>query len=217
MNRSTSSSNNSKRATSRIVAIAVATCAACYAGNAQAQSIIRQPGNHPPYSVDLEPHFLFSWDDSYWGGGGLGLGMRATIPFLRNGPVSNINNDMGIGFGLDWATHGGCGGGIWGPNFNGNYYYYDCSGYSIYLPVVLQWNFYLTDIITVYGEPGFAFRYAHWSYTWNGPNNPQYYSNGYVDPLPVFGGGAKFMFGKSIGLNVRASYPYFSVGVSFLL
>ena len=218
MNRSTSSSDNSKHATRRVLAIAAATCAISYVGHAQAQSIIKQPGNHPPYSVDLEPHFLFSWDDAYWGGGGFGLGMRATIPFLRNGPVSTINNDMGIGFGLDWATHSGCGGGLWGPNYDRNgYYYYDCGAYSIYLPVVLQWNFYLTDIITVYGEPGFAFRYSHWSRTWNVGNAPYTVSDGQVDPVPVFGGGAKFMFGKTVGLNVRASYPYFSVGVSILL
>jgi hypothetical protein len=214
MNRLTSSRNNSKHATRQVLAIAIATCAACCAGNARAETIIRQPGNHPPYSVDLEPHFVFSWDDAYWGGGGFGLGMRATIPFLRNGPISNINNDMGIGFGLDWATHGGCGHGWWGPNYNG---YYDCGGYAIYFPVVLQWNFYITDIITVYGEPGFAFRYAHWSYTYNFQNAPRTFSDGYVDPLPVMAGGAKFMFGKTIGLNVRAGYPYFSVGASFLL
>ena len=85
------------------------------------------------------------------------------------------------------------------------------------MPVVLQWNFYITDIITVYGEPGFAIRYAHVSATLPYQNLPRDYSYGYTDPILVLSGGAKFMFGKTIGLNVRVGYPYFTVGASFLL
>ena len=200
----------------QILGIAVAACASVYVGQAHAQSIIKQPGNHPAYAVDLEPHLLFNWDDSYYSGGGYGLGLRATIPFLRNGPIPNINNDMGIGFGLDWATRGSCNRYYPIPAYN--YGYYDCSAYSIYVPVVLQWNFYLTDIITVYGEPGLAFRYSHVSYSYYVANGViQSWSDSSTDPVPVFGGGAKFMFGKTVGLNVRIGYPYFSVGASFLL
>ena len=67
------------------------------ATSAKAESIIKQPGNHPVYSVDLEPHLVLGLDDTpYFAGGGYGLGARVTIPFLRNGPISTINNDMGI-------------------------------------------------------------------------------------------------------------------------
>ena len=145
-----------------------------------------------------------------------------TIPFLRNGPVSTINNDMGIGFGLDWLTEGsGCNNAY---NFYGQpYNYYSCSAYAVYIPVVLQWNFYLTDIITVYGEPGFALRYTHWSWNYNGPLNPICpngacgWSGSDTSPILVVAGGAKFMFGRTIGLNVRVGYPYFSVGATILL
>lgn len=198
----------------KAIAFAIATCGVFTLGVAQAQSVIKQPGNHPSYGVDLEPHAVFGWDDNYYGGSAFGLGIRATIPFLRNGPISTINNDMGIGFGLDWVTTGSC---------NRNYYYqpnngyYDCSAYAIYVPIVLQWNFYITDIITVYGEPGFAIRYAHVSATLPYQNLPRDYSYGYTDPILVMSGGAKFMFGKTVGLNVRVGYPYFTVGASFLL
>jgi hypothetical protein len=206
-----------------LLAASSAVLALC-AGSAKAESIIKQPGNHPPYSVDLEPHLVLGLDDTpYYGGTGYGLGMRATIPFLRNGPISTINNDMGIGFGLDWLTRGdSCNNGYYywrGPAY---YNYNNCSAYSIYVPVVLQWNFYLTDIITVYGEPGFALRYSHvsWDFTPIGcaPGNVACQgSYGHMDPILVIAGGAKFMFGRTIGLNVRVGYPYFSVGASFLL
>jgi hypothetical protein len=216
MTKFASASSRPQLVANRILASGLCACALLFAANSQAQSIIKQPGNHIPYSVDLEPHLLLALDDSYYGSGGFGLGMRATIPFLRNGPISNINNDMGIGFGLDWVTKGACNRGYyWQPN---NYYYYDCSAFSLYVPVVLQWNFYITDIITVYGEPGFALRYSHLSWSYNGPGGIIYpASNSYTDPVLVLAGGAKFMFGKSVGLNVRVGFPYFSVGVSILL
>ncbi len=202
---------------SRLLAITLAACAAFYAGPLRAQSIIKQPGNHVLYSVDLEPHAVFGWDDHYYGGGAFGLGMRATIPFLRNGPVSTINNDMGIGFGLDWVTRGNCNRGYYYYDRR-NDFYFDCSAYAIYLPVVVQWNFYITDIITVFGEPGFAIRYAHVGWTLPDVNGiPRDYSDGYTDPIFVMSGGAKFMFGRTVGLNVRAGYPYFTVGASILL
>ena len=174
-----------------------------YAGSAQAESIIKQPGNHPVYSVDLEPHLALGLDDTYYAGTGYGLGARVTIPFLRNGPISTINNDMGIGFGLDWLTRGNsCNYGYYygrGPNY---YNYSNCGAYSLYVPVVLQWNFYLTDIITVYGEPGFALRYSHvsWDFTPLGCAPGNYAcqgSNSYTDPILVIAGGAQIHVWKN--------------------
>ena len=217
---------NRKPGNRRSLIAALAALLAFYAGNAKAESIIKQPGNHPQYAVDLEPHLALGLDDTYYyGGTGYGLGARVTIPFLRNGPISTINNDMGIGFGLDWLTRGNsCNNGYYyafrgGPAY---YAYNNCSAYSIYVPVVLQWNFYLTDIITVYGEPGFALRYSHisWDFAPLGCAPGNYAcqgSNSFTDPILVIAGGAKFMFGRTVGLNVRVGYPYFSVGASILL
>lgn len=214
-----SASSRPKLVAYRILSSGLCAGALFFAAQAQAQSIIKQPGNHTPYSVDLEPHAVLGLDDAYYGGGGFGLGMRATIPFLRNGPVSTINNDMGIGFGLDWVTRGSCNNGFYYGQPNG--YYNNCSAYALYVPIVLQWNFYITDIITVYGEPGFALRYSHLSWNTNVAVNGYplgyQYSNSYTDPVLYLAGGAKFMFGKSVGFNVRAGFPYFSVGVSILL
>jgi hypothetical protein len=207
----------------RLRKLAVWGCAltftTCLPTHARAQSIVKQPGMHPAYSVDLEPHLVFALDAPYYGGGGFGLGARATIPFLRNGPIQHLNNDMGIGFGLDWVSWGSCRNGLYANYPQYPYYNYNCSAYEVYVPVTLQWNFYLTDIITVYGEPGFAIRYAHVSWTLPlGPGGaPVEVSDHVTDPVPIIAGGAKFMFGRTIGLNVRLGWPYCSVGASFLL
>jgi hypothetical protein len=206
----------------RLSVFVVALCV-LFSARARAETIIKQPGNHPLYAADVEPHLALGLDDTpYYGGGGFGLGARVTIPFLRNGAVSTINNDMGIGFGLDWLTRGNsC---YRGYYYGGGPYANDCSAYAIYLPVVLQWNFYITDIITVFGEPGFAIRYAHVSWSYPGPvpgvcpaGVVCEGSTSFTDPLLVIAGGAKFMFGRTVGLNVRLGYPYFSVGASILL
>src|SRR5262249_49694311 len=84
--------------------------------SAPASAQIKEPGAHNDYVVELEPHFILDWYDYGYGPGGpynfygegeaYGVGMRATIPFLKNGPIPKINNNMGIGFGLDWAHNG---------------------------------------------------------------------------------------------------------------
>ena len=73
-----------------------------------ASAQIKRPGAHPKYSFELEPHLVLDWGNHDGPGNdeGIGLGLRATIPFLDNGPISKINNNMGIGFGLDWAHNG---------------------------------------------------------------------------------------------------------------
>jgi hypothetical protein len=196
------------------------------AGRAHAQ--IHNPGDHPHYSVELEPHGLWDWGfgPDYVGTDGFGLGARATIPIIQDGPIGSINNSMGIGFGLDWAHYSNtCYGGYYLPGFPHNPTYYpDCSANSLIFPVVMQWNFWLTPVISVFGEPGFAIE--HWWVDFSYPALPGYPA-GYCPPgycsldsttvIPVIQGGARFMFGKTVGLTVRVGVPYFSVGASFLL
>src|SRR5262245_61097054 len=65
----------------------------CFCGVASAQSIIKQPGNHPDYSFEIEPHLAFEWArDGY--DEGIGPGVRFNIPFMHNGPIKTINNNM---------------------------------------------------------------------------------------------------------------------------
>jgi hypothetical protein len=190
---------------------------------AQAQSIIKNPGDHPKYSVELEPHgvFQYAWTPDWMGYAGFGLGFRASIPFLDNGPISNINNNMAISFGGDWThfSHDWCYGGRPYMAWPGDY---GCSANSLWFPVVLQWNFFLTDVISVFGEPGLALVHDWWTGWWPCGNaaNPYgacEYHDSRTGLAPAFWGGARFLFGDTVGVTVRVGMPSVTLGVSFLL
>src|SRR5678816_4653926 len=104
--------------------------------DARAESIIKNPGDHPSYHVELEPHVLPGWGHLYHGNG-LGLGAWASIPLVDNGFISSINNSVAISFGLDWLRYGDC------YYYNGRFGY-GCGASYFLFPVAMQWNFWLT-------------------------------------------------------------------------
>ena len=184
---------------------------------ALATAQIKSPGAHPDYSVELEPHFVLDWAEHYGYGNdeAIGLGLRATIPFLDNGPISTINNNMGIGFGLDW-THNGdaCDFFFW----RGNRYGYECTVDNFHFPVVVQWNFWLTPIISVFGEAGLDIVHTRWE--WDNCGAPGFECDGSdTDVNFAFWGGGRFLFGEgsSVGGIVRLGWPYISLGIGILL
>lgn len=190
---------------------------------------IKQPGAHPDYVAELEPHLLLQWAEGPdWNDDvGFGLGFRASIPFFHNGPIKKINNNMGITFGLDTTFFSGCynhyywGWGGWHGNWNYYWANTDCSGSDWTFPVAMQWNFWLTDVVSVFGEPGFAISYE----TGSIEAPPQVCGNpaGCDDSVhdieiePVFWAGGRFLVGDSIAIVARLGVPTISVGVSFLL
>ncbi len=200
------------------LALAFATLLSARPASAQ----IKQPGAHPDYSVELDPHLDLGWGGPFhgpFGNEGFGLGFRATIPIVKQGPISKINNSMGIGFGGDFLFYGDddC---HWGDRRFWNVYY-DCHGNSFVFPVVLQWNFWLTPKISVFGEPGLAITYSHveWEYPC-GPGGAQVCDNDDSDtdfiPFILWGGG-RFLLGDSVGITVRLGWPYISAGVGILI
>lgn len=199
----------------RALAVLFGLALALLAPSARAQSIIKQPGNHPDYSVELEPHIVGQYDRTPYGTGGIGVGFRASIPFVRNGPVPKINNNIGMSFGVDWVHFGAddyCHDGRGYPDF----YATNCGGSDLWFPVTGQWNFFLTPIISVFGEFGLAIHHERWSYEADCPGCSYHYSR--TDFFePVFFAGGRFLFGKTVGLTVRLGWPYISVGASFLL
>lgn len=181
---------------------------------AAAQSTIKQPGERPHYAFELEPHVIATPFDApdFPADGGYGLGVRGTIELVRNGFVPQINNSVGIGFGLDWVHYdatpyrGGCarfvstaggvpvcvdagGGGGSGANY-------------VYVPVVMQWNFWLHRRWSVFGEPGLAF---------------SHHSGGSLGVEPDFAAGGRFHVTDGVTLTLRLGYPATTFGVSFLL
>jgi hypothetical protein len=188
-----------------------------YSAPAFAQSTIKSHGARPSYGVELEPHILLS---PYYPPGpgdsdGLGLGARATFEILSGGFIPKINDSVGIGVGLDWVHHGvedraprgECTRFVSAPNpdvpvcveVDGDAY---GSRNYLYVPVVLQWNFWLHRQWSVFGEPGIALRYRSDDFGFN--------------PLVLYLGG-RFHFTENLTLTMRIGYPTFSAGVSFLL
>lgn len=212
---------NSFRAPSdRLKGVALASLAALtamlfIASNADAQ--IKQPGAHPNYSVEIEPHgSVWWWDSSHdWNNNsGLGLGLRASIPIVQNGFVSSINNSVAIGFGADWGHYSHrC---WWQGNHDlaGN-----CSNNTFWFPVVMQWNFFFTKAFSLFGEPGVAIRHSRWSWQngyCGGPGAPYNCDNSDIGIEPVFFVGGR-LGNESISFTFRVGWPYASVGASFFL
>ena len=203
------------RTAERLLALIFCLALALVARPAHAESIIKRPGDHPNYGFELEPHLLAQYDDTPYTTAGFGLGLRVAIPFVHNGPVTTINNNIGISFGMDWVHFGddnACNGRgsdniVFFPN--------SCSGTHLRVPVTGQWSFFLTPIISVFGELGLAMRYTRWDYdgVCNGVGCSTHYSH--VDPfVPVLWAGGRFMFSRAVGLTVRLGWPYISVGAA---
>jgi hypothetical protein len=171
---------------------------------ARADDTIKHPGDHPAYDFEVEPHGLLGWDGVFYDNTGFGLGVRFGIPIVSNGFVPTINNSVAISFGVDWL-HYSC----YGP-FN------DCSADYFEFPVTLQWNFYVSEHWSVFGEPG-LFLY-HDFFTSNceavgGVDCPARPNETSV--LPAFYVGARYFFSDTVSLTMRLGYPTTSIGVSF--
>jgi hypothetical protein len=177
------------------------------ARDAKAVSIIKSPGDHPDYHVELEPHVLLGWAHLY-GDSGLGLGGRFTIPIVDNGFVKTINDSVGITFGFDWLRYGGCYYRVHGVE-------YGCGASYFVFPVAMQWNFWLTEKWSVFGEPGIYIYHGVFDDYCNGLAGCGYPTRTGVEPAIYLGG--RFHFNDSVSLTMRIGYPTLSVGVSFFL
>jgi hypothetical protein len=163
---------------SRALVSLVVIAAALSPGVAQADehSIIRSPGDHPAYIFEAEPHLLVGYSGPFDDNGNVGLGFRGTV-HIANGFVPSINDSVGVGFGFDISTNG-----------------------HVLVPVVMQWNFWLSTHWSVFGEPGLAIGSGDRTTLW-----------------PAFYAGGRLHFTDRIALTMRLGYPDFSLGVSFLL
>ena len=139
----------------------------------------------------------------------------ATIPIVRNGFVSSINNNVGIGFGLDWLHYNGC-----------YYRYYFNPGFcdnldSFWVPVDMQWNFFLATHWSVFGEPGLAIVYQNFGnyygcYDAAGRLVPCGSGPNHISVEPIFFVGGRYHFSESAALTLRIGWPYASFGISFM-
>jgi hypothetical protein len=77
----------------------------------------------------------------------------------------------------------------------------------LFFPVAMQWNFWLHQQFSVFGEPGFVVYYR----------KAQYDQDSGLGLSPLLDIGGRWHFSKVAALTFRLGYPVFSIGVSFLL
>jgi hypothetical protein len=213
---------NLVRRLSAVVASAAALLSIA-SSDANAASIIKNP-NPPDYKVEIEPKFnlgfLGAWD---YGGNFYGPGVRFSIPVMSPGFIKKLNNSVAITFGADFVYYEGyanyyrrwC-----GNNRNCWDYYagYNYGFWLLHLPVAMQWNFFLTEKWSVFGEPGITLRYAFYK---DINCNPAYgicEDRKRLDPFFTFYAGGRFHFSDKVALTMRIGHPIeASVGVSFFL
>jgi hypothetical protein len=163
----------------RAAAAIVAALSFGFAGVARAQeeTLIDLPGEHLHYLFEMEPQFLFGYGFPFNGPhGDAAFGIRATIN-IADGFVTSINDSVAVGIGADFDVYG-----------------------DLLVPVVLQWNFWLSPSWSVFAEPGVALG--------SGATN---------EVVPILDLGGRLHLGRHVALTLRAGYPAFSLGFSFLL
>lgn len=165
------------------LAIALSAAALSVPSLARAeQSLIETPGDHPPYRFELEPHGLIGFGGPFRNGHEeLGAGFRATVVVVDNGFVETINNSVGITFGGDLFFGRG----------------------TLFLPVAMQWNFWLSNHWSVFAEPGIGFA---------ANRDP---SRDFAHLVFMLGG--RYHFNDKVSLTMRIGYPAFTIGASFFL
>ena len=136
---------------------------------------VKDAGAHAAYKFEAEPHGLVTLFDEFKPG----VGFRGTFVIVDNGFIKTLNNSIGIGAGLDWTQN------------------------HFKIPVVMQWNFFLHQNWSVFGEPGGVIDIGT-----NGND---------THVRPAFYAGGRWHFAEKITLTMRVGYPTASVGVSFLL
>jgi hypothetical protein len=164
----------------RLAAVAIPVVAALLATpapvRAEEHPVIKDFGDHPKYVFEAEPHLIVGFGDPFPGGGEPGIGFRGSF-HLVDGFVRSINDSIALGVGADFAGFG-----------HDTY---------VTIPVVMQWNFWLSTHWSVFGEPGIQI-------TNQQPN---------FGPVLFLGG--RYHFSDTVALTLRVGYPSISVGVSF--
>ena len=192
-----------------VIALATLFCRSAFA-----QSTIRNPGDRPLYRIELEPHLLAgAFGPPGWGtGAGLGIGGRASFEVARDGFIPSINDSVSVGVGLDYLHYAGssrfypnvCRRFEPGPNATTVCVDVDQPGgpsHYLFVPVVMQWNFWLAKRWSVFGEPGVS---LYW------------HRSGDAGVTPTLLAGGRFHITEDLTLTLRLGYPAFSLGVSFL-
>jgi hypothetical protein len=203
----------------RVLAFALAGLIVFWSALGRAQ--IREPGAHLHYGVEVEPQLTLKLFHVPGEASGLGPGIRFSVPILKDGPIGAWNNSLVIGAGFNWNYYQeNCGVYFWedstlpprGPQRAS--FVKPCKAHQFIVPVVVQWNFYMSRFLTLFAEPGLSLQHERRS------------GDGWCDGSPcsakdhetklpfVFWAGARMMMSDSVALTIRLGTPYVSTGVS---
>ena len=186
---------------SSIFFAAVATLTLASAAQAQ----IDRPGAHLSYTAEVEPHLVLQHTDD----DGIGIGMRASFPIIDNGPIRTINNSLALGVGFDWSH--------WDDECPGPFD--DCDGNDFWIPMVVQWNFFFSDLISAFPELGLGLEYEAWDedYGIRCRGNDWCDDDDDLDVELVLWLGVRFHLAREVALTVRLGTPSILIGASFFL
>ena len=168
------------------------------------------------YELELEPHLVLGANPPGPGAGsGVGVGVRGSLVIAPDGFLRGVNDSVALGIGLDyghyygsWAINGyrdQCLSFSPGPNgtsictavtSNGGTYNY------LFVPAVMQWNFWLTERFSAFAEPGLTLYFL---------------SNHGLEASPALFVGGRFRIGDRITLTARLGYPTSAFGISFMM
>jgi hypothetical protein len=167
--------------------IACSAAGLLMAGPAFASEWITEEPNQHLNQVETEFHAILGYGD-------VGAGFRVDLPILKQGFSPSLNDNVALSLGADilnWPS----------PD-------YQVTGMII--PVMLQWNFFLTRRWSLFGEGGVAFQ-DWFTHRANGDDKTFFV-------WPGLGAGARYYFkeGNYPALVLRVGYPSgLSVGISF--
>lgn len=166
-----------------------------WSSTAAAQVVIKNPNAHPEYRAELEPHGnLILWHRYYhrryrvyrdFGDPEAGAGFRATIELGDPAFIPKLNNTVGITFGIDLTSCRYCRDDV-----------------TLWFPVGLQWNFFLTEKWSVFADLGVIPRTDGFNAV-------------FFDFMAHAGG--RYHFNDTVALTMRIGYPFISVGASFFV
>jgi len=169
-----------------------------------AQAQVDRPGAHDRYTAEVEPHLVLQHTDD----DGIGLGIRASFPIIENGPIRTINNSLALGIGLDWSH--------WDDECPGPFD--DCDGNDFWIPMVVQWNFFFSDLISAFPEIGLGLEYEEWDDDYLECGRSDWCDDdGDIDVELVLWLGVRFHLAREVALTVRLGTPSILIGASFFL
>jgi len=155
--------------------------------------------------TEVEIHGTVAAFDEY--GVGLGAGLRLTMPLVDRWPFKRFDNELAVAIGFEAVRYGGYRPGADSPSSTNPI----VVTMAYYFPVALQWSVWLGSVASVFVEPTLIYRYA-----------------AYVDScdpalctarqrvLPTLFVGARFRLLDHLAVTIRAGWPMFVLGVSWL-